>query len=466
MQLDHEANEDGALILEALKGLEARYEHIYLYTRKPSCKNCRSQREPLSTDELNTLQNRLLEMQTCFLPSWKEQLTDLLESLGLNDSRKISQPKRLDTIKVISQLDHTLGQISTFLNSIVFIADDTFQIHAANDHGYGGLKQYRCRDMIDQVNQLIDYHIREIFNDMSHFVRSRSTDRQCSFHDEPNLARYKWFIKATARSIDATDDIIKRSEQSDFSFLQGNWKGHVDYLDWLLGRVIERIEFKNRLEGQRETTDEDRTGNGTSSSSEDDQEQDDSPDTEQSASESSDGHEHLGSDDANSASDNEDNQSVAGFSTSSSEDTSMGAKTTEIAKSALPLAKLGRILLRKLLNTPTGRSPFTIGPKMSSSDINSLNRNVTKHFIELTGLLGSLFIEYESRIEEMRVSMSENLHKIIFSLYFYLVPLNPNPDLPLSGNHPLTFFHTLREQFCLADRNLRSVLLSGTKVDV
>ncbi|POW03042.1 hypothetical protein PSTT_11373 [Puccinia striiformis] len=437
MQLDHEANEDAALILEALKGLEARYEHIYLYTRKPSCKNCRSQQEPLSTDELNTLQNRLLEMQTCFLPSWKEQLTDLLESLGLNDSRKISQPKRLDTIKVISQLDHTLGQISTFLNSIVFIADDTFQIHAANDHGYGGLKQYRCRDMIDQVNQLIDYHIREIFNDMSHFVRSRSTDRQCSFHDEPNLARYKWFIKATARSIDATDDIIKRSEQSDFSFLQGNWKGHVDYLD-----------------GYWED------------SSEDDQEQDDSPDTEQSASESSDGHEHLGSDDANSASDNEDNQSVAGFSTSSSEDTSMGAKTTEIAKSALPLAKLGRILLRKLLNTPTGRSPFTIGPKMSSSDINSLNRNVTKHFIELTGLLGSLFIEYESRIEEMRVSMSENLHKIIFSLYFYLVPLNPNPDLPLSGNHPLTFFHTLREQFCLADRNLRSVLLSGTKVDV
>ncbi|POW17472.1 hypothetical protein PSHT_06338 [Puccinia striiformis] len=267
--------------------------------------------EPLSTDELNTLQNRLLEMQTCFLPSWKEQLTDLLESLGLNDSRKISQPKRLDTIKVISQLDHTLGQISTFLNSIVFIADDTFQIHAANDHGYGGLKQYRCRDMIDQVNQLIDYHIREIFNDMSHFVRSRSTDRQCSFHDEPNL-RATVFCKETGKDMSIT--------------LIGYWED----------------------------------------SSEDDQEQDDSPDTEQSASESSDGHEHLGSDDANSASDNEDNQSVAGFSTSSSEDTSMGAKTTEIAKSALPLAKLGRILLRKLLNTPTGRSPFTIGPKMSS----------------------------------------------------------------------------------------------------
>ncbi|KAI9600066.1 hypothetical protein KEM48_000282 [Puccinia striiformis f. sp. tritici PST-130] len=421
MQLDHEANEDaGCSYPRGTQGLGSEIRTYISLHEEAFMQELPIPAEPLSTDELNTLQNRLLEMQTCFLPSWKEQLTDLLESLGLNDSRKISQPKRLDTIKVISQLDHTLGQISTFLNSIVFIADDTFQIHAANDHGYGGLKQYRCRDMIDQI------------------ASAAFTMNQ--------ISRATVVIKATARSIDATDDIIKRSEQSDFSFLQGNWKGHVDYLDRLLGR--------------------DRTGNGTSSSSEDDQEQDDSPDTEQSASESSDGHEHLGSDDANSASDNEDNQSVAGFSTSSSEDTSMGAKTTEIAKSALPLAKLGRILLRKLLNTPTGRSPFTIGPKMSSSDINSLNRNVTKHFIELTGLLGSLFIEYESRIEEMRVSMSENLHKIIFSLYFYLVPLNPNPDLPLSGNHPLTFFHTLREQFCLADRNLRSVLLSGTKVDV
>ncbi|POV96280.1 hypothetical protein PSTT_15737 [Puccinia striiformis] len=150
--------------------------------------------EALSLDELNALQELLIQMQTCLLPSLQQQITELLQSLDVADLENSPMPKVLDPLEIISRLGYTVENISAFLNAIGPIAVNLFQKPEEYDHAYGGLKKYRCRHLIEEINEL---------------VRNRV-----------------WIlVRHLPKSTDASiNDVIEYIKKSDLGILQDEWR--------------------------------------------------------------------------------------------------------------------------------------------------------------------------------------------------------------------------------------------------
>ncbi|KAI7960851.1 hypothetical protein MJO28_001340 [Puccinia striiformis f. sp. tritici] len=456
-------------IIEALQLLRARYDEIDLSAdvrelpwnpdpRKAYDNNRFARREALTTDELGTLQDRLLQMQTCFLPSLGQQLIDLMKSQGLDGQHECPQP---DTLEVISQLGDTLEQISNFLNSIAVIAVNKFQKTEEYDHEYGGLKKYRCQYLIKKINRLMDKYIWGIFDDLGQFILSRPMDRQICPHDDPDATRYrKWSILATHRALDTIDDIIESTQKSDFTILQDNWQMLATSHDSILYKLVERFTFTDRWEQDgTNDVDDDQAGNYSSNSPEESQDRNDSPDIARPSIVSLNAHEDIRIN-ANSAGDHHGTQSVTALSIGPSKESATESLLIKVIESAIPLAKLCRILLKKLLNTPISKPPFTIGTKMSSKEIQSIRQGIDSLLCDFWNLLNSLAEDHTHLAEEFRERAQSDFDDAIIVLCFYLVPLDPHLDLPLSGNLSKIWFRTIKEQFGAADHNLRIALES------
>ncbi|KAI9620159.1 hypothetical protein KEM48_008278 [Puccinia striiformis f. sp. tritici PST-130] len=422
-------------IIEALQLLRARYDEIDLSAdvrelpwnpdpRKAYDNNRFARREALTTDELGTLQDRLLQMQTCFLPSLGQQLIDLMKSQGLDGQHECPQP---DTLEVISQLGDTLEQISNFLNSIAVIAVNKFQKIEEYDHEYGGLKKYRCQYLIKKINRLMDKYIWGIFDDLGQFILSRSIDRQICPHDDPDATRYrKRSILATHGSLDTIDDIIESTQKSDFTILQDNWQMLASSHDSILYKLVERFTFTDRWEQDGPNdVDDDQAGNYPSNSPEESQDQNDSPNIERPSIVSLNAHEDIRIN-ANSAGDHHGTQSVTALSIGPSK---------ESATESLLI-------------------------KMSSKEIQSIRQGIDSLLCDFWNLLNSLAEDHTHLAEEFRERAQSDFDDAIIVLCFYLVPLDPHHDLPLSGNLSKIWFRTIKEQFGAADHNLRIALES------
>ncbi|KAA1087393.1 hypothetical protein PGT21_030537 [Puccinia graminis f. sp. tritici] len=411
-------------------------------------------REAMSTDEVDDRKALLLQLQTCFLPSLKQQLADLLKSLDLADLSKDPKPKLLDILETVFRLGQTFKQINAFLYSMAGIAACSSQAHKKYDHDYGGVKEFRCHSLIEKINHLMSEHIWVLFKRHIPYILLRSKDHPTRLNDRSDLiAHGRKLIDGIARSSNYIDTIIKSSKRSDFNILQDKWRGKSNDLNCLLKRIAVRIN---------PTTEEERllidAGlpeiPSTSKAIADDNH---STNTDQAEIDSN--YQDTASD-TDSSIDQEDDESDTSCSTCSSEESFLRSLLIKLAQSAIPLIKLVRILFNKLSN-PISQVPFTIGLKMSSMDIESVQGELSSLNCSIHNILNDLLYMYDCEgimdelksVKMLRERLWRYFDSSLVLLCFYLVPSTGiELELPISGNHSKTWFLELREQFYLATK--------------
>ncbi|KAI9605061.1 hypothetical protein H4Q26_003032 [Puccinia striiformis f. sp. tritici PST-130] len=320
-----------ALILKALGSLAKRYDEIDLdadsrelpLSPDPDVDytNDRFGRlEALSLDELNALQELLIQMQTCLLPSLQQQITELLQSLDVADLENSPMPKVLDPLEIISRLGYTVENISAFLNAIGPIAVNLFQKPEEYDHAYGGLKKYRCRHLIEEINEL---------------------------ETEETTRKLKILIGGIAKSTDASiNDVIEYIKKSDLGILQDEWRRYANDLDATLTVLSRRADLTKQYEQEPDCSDEDQSDGASSSTDGDNQDTNDPSNPEKGVTKIPNDDREIRLD-ANFTGDHEADQSEATLSTDSSGDYSIRPQIIKLAQATIPLIKLIRIYFNK-----------------------------------------------------------------------------------------------------------------------
>ncbi|KAI7938529.1 hypothetical protein MJO28_015449 [Puccinia striiformis f. sp. tritici] len=395
-----------------------------------------SRPEPQSTDELNALKARLHQMQERFLPSLQQQLADILESLAPIGIREGTEPERIDTLSIISGLGNTLEEISNFLNSIAVIVE---------------------------MNQLMHYHIWKLIDLLRHFVLRGSKNSSIGSHDESTLVTLRSDLIQTSNAI---EKLIRWSMKPDFRILQDTWEEYAHDLTSTLKELNERIEQENQWGRECDESDKDPLDRSSLGTPEDTHSQGKFAETKQPRTESLDGNRDI-LPVTRSSGEEVDNESGASFSTGSSEDPTLRPQLINLAKSTIPLLKLIRIFFNKLSNT---QAPFTIGTKLSSAEIDSIEQETSQCICDTENILNILCYMYDcddfrddfmddlKDVKQLRDNARRRFDSSIISLCFYLVPLNPHGELPASGSHYKTWFLTLREQVSLADEKFRNAI--------
>ncbi|KNE90392.1 hypothetical protein PSTG_16171 [Puccinia striiformis f. sp. tritici PST-78] len=397
-----------------------------------------SRPEPQSTDELNALKARLHQMQKRFLPSLQQQLADILESLAPIGIREGTEPERIDTLSIISGLGNTLEEISNFLNSIAVIVVNRLSDPHERDHDYEGLKKYRWMSPSDKGNEPVDALSYLEINRPPSPLR---TPRLKEFFD-------RWSMK------------------SDFRILQDTWEEYAHDLTSTLKELNERIEQENQWGRECDESDKDPLDRSSLGTPEDTHSQGKFAETKQPRTGSLDGNGDI-LPVTRSSGEDVDNELGASFSTGLSEDPTLRPQLINLAKSTIPLLKLIRIFFNKLSNT---QAPFTIGTKLSSAEIDSIEQETSQCICDTENILNILCYMYDcddfrddfmddlKDVKQLRDNARRRFDSSIISLCFYLVPLNPRGELPASGSHYKTWFLTLREQVSLADEKFRNAI--------
>ncbi|POW13192.1 hypothetical protein PSTT_03950 [Puccinia striiformis] len=346
-----------------------------------------------------------------FLPSLQQQLADILESLAPIG------------------LGNTLEEISNFLNSIAVIVVNRLSDPHERDHDYEGLKKYRWMSPSDKGNEPVDaLSYLELIDLLRHFVLAGSKNSSIGSHDESTLVTLRSDLIQTSNAI---EKLIRWSMKPDFRILQDTWKEN----QW--GRECDESD-KDPLDRSSRGTPEDTHSQGKFA------------ETKQPRTGSLDGNGDI-LPVTRSSGEDVDNQSGASFSTGLSEDPTSRPQLINLAKSTIPLLKLIRIFFNKLSNT---QAPFTIGTKLSSAEIDSIEQETSQCICDTENILNILCYMYDcddfrddfmddlKDVKQLRDNARRRFDSSIISLCFYLVPLNPHGELPASGSHYKTWFLT------------------------
>ncbi|KAI7953745.1 hypothetical protein MJO28_006292 [Puccinia striiformis f. sp. tritici] len=441
-----------ALILKALGSLAKRYDEIDLdadsrelpLSPDPDVDytNDRFGRlEALSLDELNALQELLIQMQTCLLPSLQQQITELLQSLDVADLENSPMPKVLDPLEIISRLGYTVENISAFLNAIGPIAVNLFQKPEEYDHAYGGLKKYRCRHLIEEINEL---------------------------ETEETTRKLKILIGGIAKSTDASiNDVIEYIKKSDLGILQDEWRRYANDLDATLTVLSRRADLTKQYEQEPDCSDEDQSDGASSSTDGDNQDTNDPSNPEKGVTKIPNDDREIRLD-ANFTGDHEADQSEATLSTDSSGDYSIRPQIIKLAQATIPLIKLIRIYFNKILRTPTGKPSFTIGTELSSADFTSIGHKTGSLSCETGNLLNLLFYIWDcdnemderepKEVKEQCDRMCMHFDSCMKTMCSYMISSTLQVEPPISGNHFEAWSTILSEQFSLADAQFRKAL--------
>ncbi|WAQ83755.1 hypothetical protein PtA15_4A203 [Puccinia triticina] len=214
------------LVIQQLESLSTRYQPIIVDYDVSMEFN----QPELTIFEIYALSNQLNDIQTRVLPSFRQQLCDLLASLGVTDSEKSnSAPNLLDTLEILSRLSPILDEISTFVHSIARIAHDSPEMEE-NDGHLEDLKQFKAKHLVSHIDQLLQDHARYLFISsikfliLSEFVRFGWEDGQRLDCCKERM------IEALAESIEFINTTILSSKRSDFNFLQDHCQECVENL--------------------------------------------------------------------------------------------------------------------------------------------------------------------------------------------------------------------------------------------
>ncbi|KAI9620154.1 hypothetical protein KEM48_008271 [Puccinia striiformis f. sp. tritici PST-130] len=413
-------------IVKALQNLVTQYDEIYFTWDEELYDEDRddwtsSRWAALLDNVMKAPKDRLLQMQKCILPSLQQQRADLLESLNIADPPRDPGPRYLDALT---------AEISSLLSR---------------------------------------HHVRFI-------VAKQSMDGLTLGCDLINL-RSK-VSRATAESSKAIDNVISWSRRSDFSVSQDDWQEHADILNWKLHKTLSRRqELINQLETERDANDEEGSdleiSTGTTDVSQD--QHDGQPVTGP-----SNRYEDIRSHPSSSG-DHEDGQLATSSSVGSSEDTDVRQRLIDLIESSMPLIKLYRILLNKLVNTPTGQSPFTFSPMISSAEIDEIDstseeldcsvQNFLNTFSHYCICDNNIPYRHHRMLADLpngvmfREGLYDGIGSLIKLLCAHLVPSTPHVDIPPSETNLKTWFIMLEKQSWLADCRYRRALTNLGKSD-
>ncbi|POW18947.1 hypothetical protein PSHT_05204 [Puccinia striiformis] len=366
-----------------------------------SCPASDTSQGALPTDRIKARSALLTQLQGQFLPLLKRGLGGLLQTLEPSALRKNPTRNLNDTLKITTTLDHTLNQIITSVKSIATRPITRDRSAHEKDRDSGLVKIFRCHALLDLIRDFIPYEIRQLFYNYQRFIQqfleSRAFDSGTESDEAyPELLTLRAeIIKTTYLSLRDIDNLIRWSTLSDFSILQTNWERREKQINLSLKLLALHTDFKNHSRNHTEDESED-----------------------------------------------------AIIITSS-------PQLVRLVQSAIPLVKLLRILFNKLLNTPTGRPPFTL-EGMSSADVQLLN----SHSFKITSYVDAIVV----RLVDMHkrryavdgdIILLEGLANKVtgaFNAYLVLigsrlVPLASQPSLHPSENLFDTYFTTLRLPF-------------------
>ncbi|EFP92557.2 uncharacterized protein PGTG_18555, partial [Puccinia graminis f. sp. tritici CRL 75-36-700-3] len=403
------------VVLKALRKLLRNY-HFSLN------QICCSSQEDLTLDDLQDKVEIFKTLQTSFLPSLKQQVGALLDSLDLSESAINPCPNPESVAKILSELSATLHDTRSAVEELAL--EPPLQA-ASHDRHLKFLKRHRTSPLLWKTKAVIQDDVCEIFQaieglliNLEHHQNPKPGESsQSEFHGSDiidylfNPVKCKQRINTTWAKIRIViDGIIEWSNLSDFAVLQREWRSSTRKCNRMLealGEIVNGTYW--RKDGNRMS--------------------------------------------AEAASDPKKVEAHK-------------ARAIQLAKTGIPIVKLGRIFFDKLSRTCLHPLPFTMDTEMSSNELESLVKKLESFYASIDYMSGHLCVIYESdkdisrKINSLR-NVSEGviseLEEALLALSFCLIPASQTPTTdrrPASEQHFKTWFLEFKNQFILACTNL------------
>ncbi|KNF01594.1 hypothetical protein PSTG_05029 [Puccinia striiformis f. sp. tritici PST-78] len=376
------------------------FTDFHLYNHDPQWREGR-ETQTLSSAELHAQDASLIELRTTVLPSLRQKLIHLCESIDVPDLGENPMPNLIEVLNLVREIRPCLEALNTFLDFLALIVFDLCQINQTNDHNRQGLKTFRSHFLLHELRQLLE----ALTNRLFHFAVD-VLDAWQSYHKDQfgsdsitKLIDVKTKLtERTAKTAIDIDKVIEFAKQSDFELIQQGWRVLVNGLESNLIGLTTQIDSANQLQ----QTDHTQSDHGRP------------------------------------------------------QDNSLRQHIAQLARSTVPLVKLARLYLNKLSNTTITKLPFRIEDTMSSAEIGALQNSTSLLYASISTLTQSLVWIYDhnnlgGQIESIRqfgIAPLTAFDSSIIMLSFHLVPTNP--ALAWSGNLFKTWFSDLRSQFNLA----------------
>ncbi|PLW58541.1 hypothetical protein PCANC_00188 [Puccinia coronata f. sp. avenae] len=292
---------------------------------------------PILPEEISPKKEKLLEIQTSMLPQVKQQLNNLLRAFGLGeDAPKESSPQLAEVLDIMTKFGPAIDHINSAIDYLApWRIEGVVYRTTSLDANDGTLKKIRTdylkSDLLILLNEKFERgyffktsnDIRGLFLNYMEYIRSGQLypDHPSHFEDDESKPKLKdRIIQQTALICRKVDTMIDRSTRSDLGMLQVDWKLFVGYMSDLLPRFTSTTQALKKANKPEPATPD----------------QSDIP--------------------------NDLPRLVK-------------ALVIKLLEQAVILVKLNRIFLNKLLDTPTRKTPITIGGNLSSNLLAQLRGN-------------------------------------------------------------------------------------------
>ncbi|OAV97970.1 hypothetical protein PTTG_03193 [Puccinia triticina 1-1 BBBD Race 1] len=358
------------------------------------------------------------KLHLVLLPTIKGQLSSLLNSLDSIDPRKCPEARVDSTAGIVSNLDVIL---ESTVSSIVSLTFDSPLPDENHDHGLEKLKAFRCSRLQTNVKRLVrDAIYRSLFQDLCSFIGC------CSMAHFMNEDHWVWeemcdlkgrMEKRIAWSDDLIDRTIDWCRKSDWAMVHEGWLEASDSVDEILGSMLTcRSDFVTVTSDAHRIDD-----NATLD--------------ERNA--------HLES-------------------------------ITEVSKSAIPLAKLARILVRKTLEAISRKQRSALGgTELNSESMKQLYEAPTvmlrtlQYLSNLSYQFGyppGLFpdeLDRNTVIRKFVEDLPVDMESAIIALDACLIPfLPPIEEEEPPGGHLKSFLPTFKHSWDVASGHLMDAVLT------
>ncbi|KNE93933.1 hypothetical protein PSTG_12734 [Puccinia striiformis f. sp. tritici PST-78] len=192
----------------------------------------------LTIEDMATKSEILKKLQSSLLPAIKEHITCLLKSV--EDSEEECPHPDVDlTLRILSDLDQTL---KTTVSSTLTLTDGSPLPDGKHDHRLEKLKSFRCSQLRIKVDCIISSVAQSVLECYTTFMQSCAmailvTDPA---RDWNQASKSKQDIRIlTADVIDSIDDTIAWSLASDWAIVRGGWLMALGEIDSLLEHFMQ-----------------------------------------------------------------------------------------------------------------------------------------------------------------------------------------------------------------------------------
>ncbi|KAI7963705.1 hypothetical protein MJO29_004132 [Puccinia striiformis f. sp. tritici] len=360
--------------------------------------------EEIFTNDVADAQMALLtQIQTSFLPTCQQQLTELKDSLDLESSNTEPNPDLQNASVILSRLSDTMDQLSISANSLAPSVTSLEGHSSRVDHEHGALKGIRRDGLLQEINQMIRDELRDLFEFYGDLITSgqltHNNPDPSADNQTPTASHRTQVIEMTAYVSQTMTLIVDYPKLSDFGFIQSDWIYQEQLLNGNLTKITQRITGSPIDEGARE-----------------------------------------------------DNQAR----NHPGQQFPLKPSVVELIRLAVPLLKILRIFFNRLFTTPIGKTRFMVSDQMCSFDLKCLKEQteyVARDFINMYKNLARLHDANRfdnRRVEHVRRDakmLTSRFDASLASLRFHMVPLDSQLHGPPSGNLFKTLFYPLRSEF-------------------